>query len=55
MASDCLKYANAVDHLKHALAAPPRTGREDVTNGRRHDVMNFLETLKKKHDDQLAI
>ena len=49
------EYAKAADHLKRALAAAPRAGREDADSGRRQDVMTLLETLKKKHGDQLAL
>lgn len=48
------EYAKAVDHLKRALAAPPRVGREDADNGRRREVEQLLETIKKKHGDQLV-
>jgi tetratricopeptide (TPR) repeat protein len=48
------EYAKAVDHLKRALAAPSRPGREDADSGRRQEVMHLLETLKQKHGDQLV-
>lgn len=48
------EYAKAAEHLKRALAAAPRAGREDADSGRRHDVMTLLETLKQKHGDQQA-
>jgi tetratricopeptide (TPR) repeat protein len=47
-------YAKAADHLKRALAAPPRVGREDADAGRRQEAMQLLETLKQKHGDQLV-
>jgi len=49
------EYAKAAEHLKRALAAPPRAGREDADNGRRREVENLLETIKKQHGEQLAI
>ena len=49
------EYAKAAEHLQRALAAAPRAGREDADSGRRQDVMTLLETLKKKHGDQLAL
>lgn len=48
------EYAKAAEHLKRALAAPPRAGREDADSGRRQEVMNLLESIKQKHGDQLA-
>ena len=48
------EYAKAADHLKRALAAPARPGREDADAGRRQEVIRLLETLKQKHGDQLA-
>lgn len=48
------EYAAAAAHLKRALAAPPRPGREDADAGRRQDVQNLLESLKQKHGDQTA-
>ena len=48
------EYAKAADHLKRALAAPPRIGREDADSGRRQEVENLLATIKKKHGDQLT-
>jgi tetratricopeptide (TPR) repeat protein len=47
-------YARAAEHLKRALAAPPRAGREDADAGRRQEVMQMLDTLKKKHGDLLV-
>ena len=48
------EYAKAADHLKRALAAPARPGREDADAGRRQEVMHLLESLRQKHGDQLA-
>jgi len=48
------EYAEAAAHLKRALAAPPRPGREDADAGRRQEALHLLETLKQKHGDQLA-
>jgi tetratricopeptide (TPR) repeat protein len=48
------EYAKAADHLKRALAAPARPGREDADAGRRREALQLLETLKQKHGDQLA-
>jgi tetratricopeptide (TPR) repeat protein len=49
------EYAKAADHLKRALAAPPRAGREDADIGRRREVEYLLESIKKQHGDQLAV
>lgn len=48
------EYAKAAEHLKRALAAPARPGREDADAGRRQEAQHFLETLKQEHGDQLA-
>ena len=48
------EYTQAADHLKRALAAPPRAGREDADSGRRQEVVHLLETIKQQHGDQLA-
>ena len=48
------EYTQAADHLKRALAAPARPGREDADAGRRQEVMKLLETLKQEHGDQLV-
>lgn len=48
------EYAKAADHLKRALAAPARPGREDADAGRRQEAMRLLETLKHEHGDQLV-
>jgi tetratricopeptide (TPR) repeat protein len=47
-------YAQAADHLKRALAAPARPGREDADAGRRQEAQHLLETLRQQHADQLA-
>jgi len=54
MLADQGEYAQAADHLKRALAAPARPGREDADAGRRQEVMKLLETLKQEHGDQLV-
>ena len=48
------EFAKAADHLKRALAAPSRPGREDADTGRRQEAMQLLETLRQKHGDQLV-
>jgi len=48
------EYAKAAEHLKRALAAPPRPHREDADAGRRPDVQRLLESIRQKHADQLA-
>jgi tetratricopeptide (TPR) repeat protein len=48
------EYAKAAEHLKRALAAPARPGRDDADAGRRQEAMHLLETLRQKHGDQLA-
>jgi len=40
------EYAQAADHLKRALAAPARPGREDADAGRRREALHLLETLR---------
>jgi tetratricopeptide (TPR) repeat protein len=47
-------YAQAADHLKRALAAPARPGREDADAGRRQEAQHLLDSLRQKHGDQLA-
>jgi tetratricopeptide (TPR) repeat protein len=54
MLADQGEYAKAADHLKRALAAPARPGREDADAGRRQEVVKLLETLKQEHGDQLV-
>jgi tetratricopeptide (TPR) repeat protein len=54
MLADQGEYAQAADHLKRALAAPARPGREDADAGRRQEVMHLLDTLKQEHGDQLV-
>jgi len=48
------QYARSAEYLNHALAAPPRPGREDADAGRRKEALALLESLKQKHGDQLA-
>jgi tetratricopeptide (TPR) repeat protein len=48
------EYAQAAEHLKRALAAPARPGREDADAGRRQEAMHLLDTLKQEHGDQLV-
>ncbi|MBK7422927.1 MAG: tetratricopeptide repeat protein [Propionivibrio sp.] len=48
------EYAKAAEHLKRALAAPARSGREDADSGRRQEAMQLLESIKQKHGEQLA-
>jgi tetratricopeptide (TPR) repeat protein len=48
------EYAKAAEHLKRALAAPPRPHREDADAGRRQDVQHLLDSIRQKHGDQLA-
>jgi tetratricopeptide (TPR) repeat protein len=42
------EYAKAAEHLKRALAAPPRPGREDADAGRRQEVNALLEKVRQK-------
>jgi tetratricopeptide (TPR) repeat protein len=48
------EYAKAAIHLKRALAAPPRPGREDADAGRRKEINQLLNALQQKYGDQLA-
>jgi tetratricopeptide (TPR) repeat protein len=48
------EYAKAAEHLKLALAAPARPGREDADAGRRQDAMRLLERIRHEHGDELA-
>jgi tetratricopeptide (TPR) repeat protein len=48
------EYAQAAEHLKRALAAPARPGREDADAGRRQEAMHLLNTLKQEHGDKLV-
>ncbi len=48
------EYASAAAHLKKALAAPARPDRADADMGRRQDAQRLLDTLKKKHGEQLV-
>jgi len=54
MLADQGEYAKAADHLKRALAAPARLGREDADAGRRQEVVKLMEILKQEHGDQLV-
>ena len=54
MLADQGDYAQAADHLKRALAAPARPGREDADAGRRREATQLLESIRQKHGDQLA-
>jgi len=47
-------YASAAEHLRRALAAPPRPGREDADSGRRQEARLLLDGIQRKHGDQLA-
>ena len=47
-------YVHAADHLKRALAAPARPGREDADAGRRQEAQQLLDKLRQKHGDSLA-
>jgi tetratricopeptide (TPR) repeat protein len=42
------EYAKATDYLNHALAAPPRPGREDADAGRRRDIERLLAEVNSK-------
>lgn len=48
------EYAKSAEYVKHALAAPPRPGREDADAGRRQEARSLLAMLQQKHGDQLA-
>lgn len=48
------EYAKAAVHLRRALAAPARPGREDADAGRRKEINQLLNALQQKHGDQLA-
>jgi tetratricopeptide (TPR) repeat protein len=48
------EYAQAADHLKRALSAAPRPGREDADAGRRQQAQLLLDTLKQEHADKLV-
>ena len=47
-------YVKSAQYLKHAIDAPPRSGREDADNGRRQEARTLLATLREKHAGQLA-
>ncbi len=48
------EYGRSYEHLKQALAAPARPGREDSDAGRREDAQRLLNQLKREHGDQVA-
>lgn len=48
------EYAKAYEHLKKALGAPPRPGREDSDAGRREEASILLNALRQDHPDQWA-
>ncbi len=54
MLADEGNYADAAEHLRRALAAAPRAGREDADAGRRQQAKQLLDTLKQEHGDQLV-
>ncbi len=45
---DLGEYAKATEHLKRALAAPPRLHREDADAGRRQDIQHLLDSIRQK-------
>lgn len=47
-------YAKAAEHLRRALEAPPRPGREDADAGRRSEARALLESLRSRHPEQVA-
>lgn len=47
-------YVKAAEHLKRALAAPPRAKREDADAGRRQEAERLMQNLRQQHGDQLA-
>ena len=48
------EYAKAAEHLRRALEAPPRPGREDADAGRRAEARALLDTLHNRHPEQVA-
>ena len=48
------EYAKAYDHLRQALNAAPRPGREDSDAGRREEAQRAMSQIKQKHGDQVA-
>lgn len=48
------EYANAVQHLKKAIAAPARPGRADADGGRRQEAQRMLEEIKQKFGNKFA-
>lgn len=49
------EYAKAATHLKRALAAPARPGREDADAGRRKEITHLLIALQQKYGDPFAV
>ncbi|MCB1954059.1 MAG: hypothetical protein KDG55_00195 [Rhodocyclaceae bacterium] len=47
-------FSDAAAHLKQALAAPPRPGREDADAGRRDEAQALLDSIRQDHGDTLA-
>ena len=41
-------YAKAVEHLRKALAAPPRPGREDADEGRKEEIQQALKKAEQR-------
>jgi len=41
-------YASAIDYYKKAMAAPPRSGREDADTGRKQDIESGLRNAQLK-------
>lgn len=52
--ADSGDYVKSAKHLKRAIAAPSRPGREDADAGRHQEAQSLLEMLKQKHGDRLA-
>lgn len=48
------EYADAAAHLKRAIAAPPRPGREDADAGRRREAEALLAKITQKTGGRLA-
>ena len=48
------EYAQALDHLKQALAAPPRSGREDADAGRRQEIVALITEIQTKYGNSSA-
>lgn len=41
-------YAKAIEHLKKALSAPPRPGREDADEGRKGEIQQALKKAEQR-------